>query len=275
MLKQHPLRHRFGYHFNLQEFETTHLHDQTLLPLYFADQAKTDPLAVAVQVNPSNDTFEGVVVDPACFMNSRVNKIKITEYCSVNKANDVPDCLYYKSIAAWGLGDVDVVATDGTTILSILKMTKGADKLLPTYTAASDLDNACLVPASIDTLDTNQTLEAVDLAPRTLDLQFKQELGAKCKAIMTTVQSNRVHRDYPYYREQWYNTPPKARRMGAFTGCYLYVAVATSIAAGASTSTSASFATHFDTELTIDEGSVDFHYLIEFNEYNDSFDQAP
>ncbi len=274
-MREFPLRHNFGYHFNLQEFETTHLHDATSLPLYFADQTKTDALAEAVQVNPANDTFENNVQDPACFMNSRVNKIKITEFVSVNKANDVPDCMYFKSLHTWGLGDADTVAADGSTILALLKMTKGSDTLLPTYTAGSDLDNANLVPASIDTLDTSQLLEAIDLNPRQLYAAGTGELGAKVRSIVTRPSANRVHKDFPYYMSRWYNTPPKARRMNAFTGCYLYVAVEVSIAAGATVATSSTEATHFDTELTIDEGSIDCHYFIEFNEYNDAFDMAP
>ncbi len=274
-MREYPLRHKFGYHFNLQEFETSHTHLATMLPLYFADQTKTDVLAEAVQVNPANDTFEDIVIDPACFMNSRINKIKITEYCSINKANDIPDCVYYKAITAWGLGDADVVAADGTTIVSLMKMTKGSDNLLPTYVAASDLDNACLVPASIDTLDTSQLLEGVDLDPRDWKNLMNGELGAKIKSISKGLQTNRVHKDYPYFMERWYSTPPKARRMGAFTGCYLYVAVNESIAAGVSIATASGAPTHFDSELTIDEGSIDFHYLIEFNEYNDAFDMSP
>ncbi len=174
---------------------------------------------------------------------------------------------------SWGLGDADVVAADGTTILSILKMTKQGDNLLPTYTAASDLEHAGLLHADVDTLDTTQSLEAIDLHPGELLSAQHGELGPKIRSIVQGPFVNRVHKDFPYFRDSWYKTPPKVRRMNPFVGCYMYVGMSPSVPDGAG-SAQISFSPHFDDDLTVDEESINFHYLLEFNEYNDAFDQV-
>ncbi len=273
-LKEFPLKHVFPVHFCLQEFESSHVHNSTLIPLWCADQAKTDVLAQAVQVNPNNDSFEDVVNTPMCFMNSRVNKIRIQEYCRVATGTDLPDQIYHKALFTFGLGDADTVAADGTTILSLLAMTKQADNLLPTYVAGTDLEHASLMHADVDTLDTSQSLEGVGLNEHVLKGRMHGELGPKIRKIVMGPYVNRVHKDYPYYSDRWYNAPPAARRMGPFTGCYLYVAMNPSTPDGA-VSTLEGFSAHFDDELTIEEEDLMFHYRIEFNEYNDAFDQSP
>ncbi len=239
-----------------------------------ADQGRSESDAQLIQVNPNNDTFEDIVNTPACFMNSRVNKVKVSEYYTIPKEIDEPDLVYFKAVMTWGLGDADVVAPDGTTLLSLLQMTKGADNLMPNYIAGADLEHASLAHADVDTLDTTQSWEGVLLSEQTLSTLRRGELGPKIKSMVAGPIASRVHKDYPYMRSRWYNTPPNVRRMNAFCGCYLWVAVMESIpdALGAS---STAFATHFDDRLTIEEESMDCHILIEFNEYNDSFDQNP
>lgn len=274
-LKPFPLRHKFGYHFSLQEFEASHIHLATILPLIVADQGRPDTVAEAVQVHPANDSFEGTVQTPACHMNARINNIKISEYCSIPKEIDEPDALYQKAIMSFGLGDVDVVAADGTTLVAKLKMTKGADNMMPTYTAGADLEHANLVHTDIDTLDTTQTIEGVQLQPSDLTNFKIGELGPKVSAIVQGPFINRVHRDFPYWREAWYKVPGRVRRMNAFSGCYLYVGMNVSIADGVAATSADSMIAHFDDRLTIEEESLDFHYLIEYNEYHDFFDQSP
>ncbi len=273
--REYPLQHRFGYHFNLQEFESAHTHMSTQLPLIFADQAKTEALADAVQVHPMNDSYEDVVQDPACFMNSRVNNIKITEYCSIPKEIDEPDSMYWKAIFSFGIGDSDVVAADGTTLLSKLLFTKTADAILPTYTAGADLEHASLMATSVTTLDTTQSIEGVGSQPASIITHKRGELGAKVKAMVDGPFANRVHKDYPYYRSRWYKTPSRTRRMNAFCGCFLYVSVSNSFPDATTNAASGSFGIHFDDRLTIEEESMDFHYVMEYNEYNDNFDQSP
>ncbi len=274
MLKQWALRHLFGYHFNLQEHETSHVHTATYLPLIVADQAKTDAIATAVQVNRGSDTYEGIVNTPMCHMNSVINNIKITEYCMISTAADVPDLLYFKAIMSWGLGDVDVAAPDGSTLISKLQMTKGGDHILPTYTAGADLEHANLVHADIDTLDTNQLLEGVALTPVTLRNLQNDELGEKTKAMMDGPFINRVHKDFPYFREAWYRVPGRTKRMGPFQGCFLYVGVNQALADGVANTAAVGINAHFDDDLTIDEEPLNCHYVIEYNEYNDAFDQT-
>jgi len=208
-------------------------------------------------------------------MNARVNNIKISEYCSIPKEIDEPDLLYWKAIFSFGIGDVDVVAADGTTLISKLAFTKGADKLLPTYIAGSDLEHANLVHADIDTLDTSQLLEGYSLTPQAVKSHQGGELGPKVRALVDGPFINRVHKDFPYFREAWYKTPPRTRRMNAFCGCYLYVGLTQSLVDGASNAVAAALSPRFDDRLTIEEESADFHYLIEYNEFHDFFDQSP
>jgi len=274
-LKQFPLRHKFGYNFTLQEFESTHNHTATILPLIVADQGRDDLVAEVVQVHPANDTFEGVVNTPACHMNARINNLKISEYVSIPKDIDEPDNIYYKAIMSLGLGDSDVVAADGTTILSKLALTKGADNIMPTYVAASDLEHSSLVHADIDTLDTSQLLEGVALLPSALRQHLVHELGPKMSAIVQGPYINRVHKDFPYFREAWYKVPPRVKRMNAFSGCFLYVGLNESIVDGLVNTAADKLSPHFDDRLTIEEESLDFHYLIEYNEWHDAFDQSP
>lgn len=274
-MKEHAQRHKFGAHFTLQEFETTHLHDATVIPLVVADQGRGEAAAELIQVNPQNDTFEDTVATPACHMNSRVNKVKISEYYSIPADIDEPDMMYAKAIIALGLGDSDVVSVDGTTLISKLKMTKGADNVMPEYVAASDLENANLAPADVDTLDTTQSWEAVSLNAKQLLNHRYGELGAKVRSMVAGPKWSRVHKDYPYYMSRWYDMPPQCRRMNAFSGCYLWIGLNESLVSGAAAAASDFFTTHFDDRLTIDEESLDCHLLIEFNEYNDAFDQSP
>ncbi len=274
-MKEHPLRHSTGYHFNLQEFESSHIHFATHIPLIVADQGRSESDAEAIQVNPANDAYEDIVNTPACFMNSRVNKIKISEYYMIPKDIDEPDMMYQKAVITFGLGDADIVAADGTTLVSILKFTKGADNLMPTYTAGADLEHANLMPADIDTLDTTQSLEGVALAPDTLRTSRNGELGAKISSMVMGPRLNRVHKDFPYYSSRWFDVPPATRRMNAFCGCYLWVAVNPSLVDAATAAASDHFTPHFDDRLTIEEESLDCHILVEFNEYNDAFDQSP
>ncbi len=273
--KEFGLRHRVGFHFAIQEFEASHIHHATMLPLFVADQAKTEALAQAVQVHPANDTFENVVNTPMCFMNSRVNRVRVSEYVMVSPAIDVPDNLYQKAIFSWGLGDSDVVAADGTTLVATLKFTKGADHLLPTYVAGADLEHANLVHADIDTLDTSQTLEGIDLTPSEIYDAKHGELGPKIRAMVDGPFINRVHKDFPAWRDKWYRVPGRVKRMNAFTGCYLYVGMNPSIPDGAANTGVDRIIPHFDDDLTIEEESLQCHFLIEFIEYNDSFDQNP
>ncbi len=194
----------------------------TIIPMIVADQGRSESDAEVIQVNPANDTYEDVVGTPACFMNSRVNKIKVSEYYTIPKEIDEPDLIYYKAVLTFGLGDADVVAADGTTILAKLFMTKGADNLMPTYTAGSDLEHASLAPTDIDTLDTTQSWEGITGATQNaLSGHRKGELGAKISSMMQGPKLNRVHKDYPYFRSQWYDVLASTRRMGAFCGCYL------------------------------------------------------
>ena len=73
MTKEFGLKHRFFYDFSLEQLEATPADYATMVPLLFADQAKTEALAQGVQVNRANDNYEGVVNTPACYMNSRVS----------------------------------------------------------------------------------------------------------------------------------------------------------------------------------------------------------
>jgi len=274
-LKRFPLRHRFGFHFTLQEFESAHTHLATYLPLIVSDQGRREIDADVIQVNPSNDNFEASHVQtPACFMNSVVNKMKISEYCSIPPEIDMPDNIYWKALVTFGLGDIDVVATDGTTLAATLLFTKGADNIMPAY-QAFDLEHANLMPADIDTLDTTQILESINMAPNTLRDNLGGELGPKIRKMVDGPYINRVHKDYPYFNEKWYNMPGQVKRMNQFVGCYLYVGMNSSMVDGATTAASNQLITHFDDRLTIEEESLDFHFLVEFNEWNDHFDQSP
>ncbi len=154
-------------------------------------------------------------------------------------------------------------------------MTKGADNLMPTYTAAADLEHASLVHADIDTLDTSQLLEGVALTPADIRSHKHGELGPKIRALVQGPYINRVHKDFPYFREAWYNVPGRVRRMNSFTGCYLYVGVNASIPDGEVNTAADRFVPHFDDRITIEEESLDFHYLVEYSEWHDAFDQSP
>ncbi len=149
--KEFPLRHSFGVHFQLLEEDTGGVDFATYVPLFFADQAKAEADAQVIQVNPQNDTFEGVTGSPACFMNSRVNKIKITEYCMIPAAYDVPDMMYYKAIVSWGLGDYQIKDPQGVTLLTDLGFVQAADTIHPNWTG-TDLDIGTILHADVDGL---------------------------------------------------------------------------------------------------------------------------
>ncbi len=269
--KEFPLRHRFAISFTLQEFETSLVNNNTVLPMWVADQAKTEALAQAVQTNPANDAFEDVVTTPNCFMNSRINKIKITEYCMVPSAADVPDAMYYKAIITWGLGDHAIAAVDGTTLFSTIGFQKNADTIGANY-SGNNLENAGFLHPDVDGLTTDGELEQAQIQPSGLETAKYGELGPKIRSMVVGPIRNRVHKDFPYFSSRWFNTPSAAKRMNAFTGCFLYVGM-NDVKTAVATAVEHRFSPHFDSDLTIDENALNFHYLFEYNEYNDSFDQ--
>ncbi len=272
--KEFSLKHRIGYHFSLQEHEASHVHHSTMLPLFVADQAKTETLAQDLQVHPANDLFEGIVNTPMCFMNSRINKVRIAEYCMIPPPIDVPDAIYWKAVLSFGLGDVDILAADGTSLISILGFTKLADNILPTYVAGTDMEHANLLHADVDNLDTTQSLEGVALQPSQLFDARYGELGPKIRSMVDGPFINRVHKDYPYWVDRWYNVPGRVKRMNAFSGCFLYVGLNPTMADAATAASSDRIVSHFDDDLTIEEESLNCHLVVEYNEYNDSFDQS-
>ncbi len=88
-MKEHPLRHRFGAHFTLQEFEASHVHQNTVIPMIVADQGRSESDAEAIQVNPSNDAFEDTVVGPL-EREEKVLSIAIRERGTITDAmNDI------------------------------------------------------------------------------------------------------------------------------------------------------------------------------------------
>ncbi len=270
--KEFPLRHKFAMDFTLQEFETSAADFATMIPLFVADQAKTEALAQAVQTNRANDAYEGIVNTPHCFMNSRVNKIKITEYVSIPPSVDLPDAIYSKAVISWGLGDSDIKDPQGNTLLGKLKFTKAADSIHPTYNGTDLLDGG-FFNADVDGLTTNGHIEQIALSPSTLRDQRESSLGPKIRKMVIGPMMSRVHKDFPYFRERWYDVPGSVKRMNSFTGCFLYVGMNT-VKSAAASAIEVQFSPHFDAELTIDEDSLSFHYLIEYNEYHDSFDYS-
>ncbi len=269
--KEFGLRHRFAVNYQLKEYETTPNSFATLIPLFNADQAKTEVIAQAVQVNPVNDTYEGVVETNSLFMNSRVNFIKLTESYKVPEALDVPDVLFHKSIITWGLGDHAILDPQGNTILSKLKFTKAADTIHPTWTNV-DMVGGSDLPAEVDGLTADQEIEGVDLRPDDIRDIMQGSLGAKISKMVDGPFINRSHKDFPYFREDWYRVPGRVKRANAFTGCFMYTGLNDSHA-GAGTVENW-FSPHINAELTIDEATLFAGLLIEFNEYNDSFDQS-
>ncbi len=270
--KQFGLKHRFYMDFSLHIEESTPDQYATVIPLFFADQAKTESVAQGIQVNRANDSYEGVVRTPACHMNSRVNKIKITEYHRINSALDVPDQLLFKGLFNFNFPDVDVKDPAGVSLLSKLKFTKAADTLHPTWSTIK-LDNDHYYHADVDGLTTNQSVESVNMYPSELRDHREGSLGPKVRSVLIGPMLNRMHKDFPLFNERWYDVPGKVKRMNAFAGCFLYVGLPkTKLIAPSAQDTM--FGTTFDSETTLDEVATHHHFAIEFNEFHDSFDQV-
>ncbi len=270
-MKEFALRHRFAYDFSLKA-ETSAANHSTYLPLNFADQAKTESIAQAVQVNRQNDSYEGIVSTPACFMNSRVNNVKITEYTRVIAASDIPDIMISKALVTFGMSDHQIIDPAGNTILSALGFEKAADTLNPSYNATK-LAQAGFCHADQDGLTTTQVLEGVTLRPQTLMDTRDGSLGPKIRKMMIGPTYNRLTKDFPWFNSDWYKLPSSGKRMLAFTGCFLYLGMETPKDETPSAQES-NFADHFASETTVDENLTSSHFLIEYNEYNDSFDQS-
>ncbi len=267
--KEFPLRHKFAYDFSLLG-ESTVNNFATMLPLVVADQAKTEALAQAVQVNPVNDTYEGIISSPNCFMNSRINKIKITEYHRMKPAADPIDCLFHKALITWGLGDHAILDPQGNTILSKLKFTKAADTIHPTFNAVN-MQNGSDTSSEQDGLTGDAELEGVTIRPVDLFNERQGSLGAKIKKMMIGPMRQKLLKDFPIYRSRWYNLPGSTKRMNAFTGCFMYLGF-DAAKTGDPSAPEPYFSSLFLSETTVDEALTNHHYLLEFNEYNDSFD---
>jgi len=273
--KEYPLRHRTGFHFQLLEEDTGGVDQATIIPLFFADQAKDEDAAEAIHVHPMNDDYIGSNPLSGLHMNSRVNNIHVQEYVMVPAAYDVPDMLYNKMIISWGLHDVDTKDALDVTLLSKIKFEKNADTVCPDY-SGTDIPLTNVWPADIDGLTSDTQGEPVILSPANLSFEREQgTLNGKLRAMCSPLGVSRVHKDFPYMSDRWFSTPSRCRRANAFTGCFLYVGIDKVIADGASQAASGAMIPHFDTDSTIDEPALSCHYLIEFNEYNDAFDQSP
>ncbi len=118
-----------------------------------------------------------------------------------------------------------------------------------------------------------QAIENVAMKPTTLRKVRYGGMGPKIRSMVIGPYLNRVHKDYPYYNSRWFSVPGSVKRMNAFTGCFLYVAVQKTVTDAASAVSSDQFNPHWSSDSTIDEPALSFHYLVEYNEYNDSFDQ--
>ncbi len=269
--KEFPLRHQFGIAYSLQN-ETGTDPRQTAWPLFFADQAKNEALAQGIQVNPQNDAFEDVVVTPACFMNSRVNKIKITEYCRIPTIYDLPDIIYYKAIVTWGLGDYQIKDAQGTTLLTEMGYEQAADSIHPAYNGTKVSNDGFLHP-DVDGLTVNQGIEATPDNVTTLFKIRHGSMGGKIRSMMAGPFANRVHKDYPYFSERWFTVPGNVKRMNSFTGCFMHTLLSIH-KTQAATAQDNTYGVTFDGETTVDEDALHLFYNVEFNEYNDSFDQV-
>ncbi len=267
--KEFALKHRFAVRGAFEAEQATPLNYATMLPLFFADQAKTEALAQGVQVNRANDSYEGVVTTPACYMNSRVNKIKITEYIKISGPYDQVDLIFHKAILSFNFSDVDIKDPAGVTLISKLKMTKAADTLHPTWNG-TDVTGTANLHADVDGL-TAGVWEHVSLYPSDLRNHREGSLGPSVRKVMIGPILNAIHKDRPYFRERWYDVPGNVKRMNAFAGCYLYIGL-NAAAAGGSAENDMTYA--FAADLTAEENSLETHFQVEFNEYNDSFDQV-
>lgn len=270
MTKQFPLRHKFAYAFSLQQQEVTPSDFGTILPLFMADQAKTEAIAQGIQVNPVNDNYESIVNTPACFMNSRVNKLKVTEFVSIDNAWDSPHAMYEQAVISLGLGDYQIKDPQGNLLITKLGIVQSGDLIRPSYNG-TDILNGSFVSPDIDGLTTDQHLEIVAKRPSALRDERNGSLGGVVRGKLAGPGLVRLHKDFPRYRSAWYNNPKHIKRMNAFTGCFLYVGMNAPHTAAASAAENF-MATTFDNENTNDEPTTNHHYLIEFNEWNDSFD---
>ncbi len=272
--KDYPLRHQAGYHFQLLEEDTGVTDFATIIPFFFADQAKDEDAAESIHVHPLNDDF-ATTGNAGLHMNSRVNNIHIAQYIMVPAAYDVPDMLCNMMNIAWGIDDHATVAADGTTLLANIKFQKNADTISPDYTG-TDLPLTNVWPSDCDGLTSDTQGEPVALSPASLD--FQRNLGefhSKLRSMSSKMQVIRIHKDFPYYTDRWFKVPSRCRRANAFTGCFQYIGINTVIADGASAAASGAIIPHFDTDSTIDEPALSVHTYIEFNEYNDAFDKTP
>ncbi len=270
--KEFGLKHRFAYDFMLRQEQASPVDFATVISLFFADHAKTESIAQDLQVNRANDSYEGVVNTPACFMNSRVNKIKITEYIRVAQALDVPDALLWKSMFSFNFSDVDILDPAGVSILTALGFQKNADTLSANY-SGTDMKDGSFCHADQDGLTSNAHLETVVTRPSFLRDAREGSLGPAVRKVMIGPMMTRCHKDFPIFSERWYNVPGMVKRMNAFAGCFMHYglnAVKTAVA----TAAEPFFSNVFDSELTGDEDSLAVHIAIEFNEFNDSFDQV-
>ncbi len=273
--KEYPIRHLTGFHFQLLEEDTGDTDAATVLPLFFADQAKDEDAAEAIHTNPLNDDFISQSALSGIHMNSRVNNIHIREYVMIPAAYDVPDMLYNKMVISWGIDDVNKQDATGATILTNLGFQKNADNVSPNYTG-TDLPLTNIWPADCEGLTTDTQGEPVTLQPANLIFSREQSnLSPLVRAMASPMGTSRVHKDYPYYSDRWYKSPARCRRANPFTGCFLYVGVNKVLADGATQALSQFLRPHFDTDSTIDEPALSCHYTVEFNEYNDAFDQSP
>ena len=270
-LKEYPLRHKFEGSFELS-MEQAAAND-TFLPLFMCDQNKTTPHAVdSVNVNPMSETAD-YDTDSGCttFPNSVVNNVHLRLMVSMPiEDTTVTHALYIAGMVCTSIDDVDADNEDGTkTVGSVMKLkreTTNEDTVHPDWSGTDINALATLLPDDVPGLTGTQQIEAIDFDYDSYrDELFHGQLSGMLKKVTNGgLREYVIFRERPYMTDSWIKVSPRVKRQNKGTFCGILFHLPQSR----------------NTRQFWDAAEVDatkehlrISYQVEFNEYNDNFNQ--
>ena len=270
-LRAHPLRHAFKGGFELRGEDDSL--NSTILPIFFCDQNKGDPSTR--YVNPLRETgeYEGRVAEASTYPNSVINNVRVR--LTISQSHDETNSrlealLYVAGTLALSFDDVDKKNEDGSktvgNVLRLQRETSNEDTIHPIWTGTDLTVNGNTLPSDVPALTSGQAQEVVAFDYEDyLDVMYSKILSGALKSVtMGGLKEYVTRKDTPYVTDTWYKVPSKVKRQnkGTFYGILFHLPQAGNTRQFWTTG-----------EMTNTHDHIRINFEVEFNEYNDLFNQ--
>jgi hypothetical protein len=265
-MKEYGLHHRFNGYFELQLEDATS--DSFILPLIHADAGMSDP--DNVQVNPYSANFEDSVNTSSTYYDSVVNRINLRLRISMPVAGQetgIQAVTYQSMPIMCSFDDLDKDVDGTNNVASFLELEyedTNSNQVCPLW-SGTDITGSDL-NAGVPNLTTDQTPESVAFNAVNFEKELKiSRAGGLLKELtMGGLRTHVLYKDRPFYQNRWFDVPSRVKRQNknTFLGLLFHLPSATQ------------FGTQFYlADETTDIDHLRIGYEVNYNEFNDYFDQ--